>query len=317
MDNFISVLLPSKNAGKYIKKSVESILNQTYQNFELIIIDDSEDDTGKIIKSINYNKIIYRKVKNSNISKSLNLALKLTSGDIIARMDADDISHPERFEVQLNYLKNHKDIHLVGSNFYFINDEGNILSKKKLPEHHETIEYWMPVLSTLLHATIMTYKSTIDNIMGYSENLDRAEDIDLFFRLFRNKYKFYNIQKYLYYYRVSLNNKEKIYSTGKIFRNLSYEYIENKYKNCDNRNDKFHKNFKIGLLEYYHGKMSESRKYLLKALANKPAKLLFILRYFIFSLLGTKFMNNLRDKGIINFISKLLNKYLNYNSKGI
>lgn len=317
MDNFISVLLPSKNAGNYIKKSVESILNQTYHNFELIIIDESTDDSENIIKSFHSDKIIYKKVYNSNISKSLNLALKLASGDMIARMDADDISHPERFEVQLNYIKNHKDIHLVGSNVYFINDEGNVLSKKKLPEHHEKIEYWMPVLSTLLHATIMTYKSTIDNIMGYSENLDRAEDIDLFFRLFKNKCRFYNIQKYLYYYRVSFNKKEKIYSTRKIFKNLSFNYIKYKYETCNSRRDKYHKNFKYGLLEYYHGKMHIARRYLIEAMHYNPFKVFTIFRYLFFTFLGTRFMTILREKRIINFITKLLNKFTNYNSPGI
>lgn len=317
MDNFISVLLPSKNAGKYIKNAIDSIFEQTYQNFEIIIIDESTDNTEKIISSFKSDKIIYRKIYNSNISKSLNLALKLASGDIIARMDADDISHPERFEVQLNYMKNHKDIHLVGSNFYFINDEGNILSKKKLPEHHEKIEYWMPILSTFLHATMMTYKSTLNYIMGYSEYLDRAEDIDLFFRLFKNNYKFYNIQEYLYYYRVNIKNKNDMFINEYLFKNLSSNYIMQKYNICENRIEKYDKNFKIGLLEYYHGKMPHARKYLIKAFFCNPLKIIKILRYFIFTLLGTKLMTILREKGIISLITKILNKYTNYNSPGI
>ena len=180
MSELISILMPSKNEGKYIEKAIKSILKQTYQNYELIIIDDSKDDTEKVIKSINSDKIIYRKVENSNISKSLNLALKLARGDIIARMDADDISHPDRLKIQYEYLMNHSDVHLVGSNFYFINDKGKLISKKKLPEYHEIIEYWMPILSTLLHATMMTYKEVLKSINGYTADIDRAEDMDLF-----------------------------------------------------------------------------------------------------------------------------------------
>lgn len=317
MDDLISVLLPSKNVDKYIKSSIDSILNQTYQNFELIIVDDSEDDTEKIIKSIDSDKIIYHKLENSNISKSLNVALKLSRGEIIARMDADDISHPERFEIQFNYLKNHNDISLVGCNFFFINNEGNILSKKNLPEYHENIEYWMPILPTFLHATMMTYKSTLSNIMGYSEYLDRAEDIDLFFRLFKNNYKFYNIQEYLYFYRTNIKNKNDMLINENLFKNLSSNYIIQKYNMCENRFEKYDKNFRIGLLEYYHGKMSLARKYLIKAFFYDPLKIIKILRYFIFTLLGTNLMSMLREKGIIRLITKILSKHINYNSPGI
>lgn len=317
MNNLISVLLPSKNAGKYIKKSVESILSQTYQNIELIIIDESIDDTENIVSSFYSDKIIYRKVYDSNISKSLNLALKLARGDIVARMDADDISHPERLEIQFQFINKHKNINVVGTNFYFINRTGEILHKKKLPEHHERIEYWMPILSTILHPTIMTYKNILYNINGYSIKYNRAEDIDLFFRLIQKHCKFYNIQKYLYYYRINVNSKETISLTREIFKNLSYKYIEQKYEHINNKHDNFDKNYKLALLEYYHGKMSISRKFLFKALWFNPLKIVYISRYLIFTLLGTKLMTKLREKGIISFISKILNKFTKYNSPGI
>lgn len=111
----ISVLMPAYNAEKYIKEAIESILNQTFSNFEFIIIDDgSIDATEEIIKSFKDSRIVYIKnEKNLGLIKTLNKGISIARGEFIARMDSDDISMPQRFELQLDVFKKYKGVDIV------------------------------------------------------------------------------------------------------------------------------------------------------------------------------------------------------------
>src|SRR5438270_280343 len=110
----ISVIMPAYNAQKYISQAIESILNQTFKDFELIIIDDaSQDNTAKIIGDFarKDNRIIYlRNKENLKLSKALNLGIKKAQGKYIARMDADDISLPDRLDKQFSFMEKHQEI---------------------------------------------------------------------------------------------------------------------------------------------------------------------------------------------------------------
>ncbi len=121
----ISVIMPVYNGEKYLRKSIECILNQTLKDFEFIIINDgSTDKSEQIIKSYKDQRIIYRKnSKNLNLVKTLNKALKIAKGKYIARMDADDISLPQRFEKETAFLDQNPEYGVVGCYFAVINDE--------------------------------------------------------------------------------------------------------------------------------------------------------------------------------------------------
>src|SRR5438309_494210 len=104
----ITVLMPAYNAGKYIRASIESVLNQTYQNFELLIINDgSTDDTISIVLSINDPRIVLVNKEHEGIATTLNTGLRLADTYYIARFDADDICMPQRLEKQFNFLEDH------------------------------------------------------------------------------------------------------------------------------------------------------------------------------------------------------------------
>ena len=124
----ISVLMPVYNGDKYLKKSINSILRQTYDDFEFIIINDGSTDLSlSIIKSYQDKRIkIINNSKNIGIAHSLNKGLNIANGDYIARQDQDDISHPERFMCQVNYLKKN-DTDLVDANFVFIDEDDNYI----------------------------------------------------------------------------------------------------------------------------------------------------------------------------------------------
>src|SRR5688500_15226048 len=123
----ISVVMSAYNSDKYIAKAIESILNQTFKDFEFIIINDgSKDESLKIIKR--YGKkdkriVLIDNKKNLGLIKSLNKGLKIAKGKYIARMDSDDIAMPQRFKIQLDYLDKNRNIFLVGTSFEQIDKE--------------------------------------------------------------------------------------------------------------------------------------------------------------------------------------------------
>src|SRR6266487_3978128 len=106
----ISVLMPAYNCGNYIADSIKSILNQTFKEFELIIIDDgSTDNTGEIVNAFKDSRILYKKKENKGTAAALNYGLSIAAGDWVARIDADDLNIVTRLEKQLKFLEENPD----------------------------------------------------------------------------------------------------------------------------------------------------------------------------------------------------------------
>jgi glycosyltransferase involved in cell wall biosynthesis len=195
----ITVLMPVFNCELYIKEAVDSILNQTYTDFEFIIIDDaSTDGTVSIIKSYNDVRIqLIEKSINSGYTNSLNQGLKLAKGKYIARMDGDDISLPERFEKQVAYLEANPDVTLCGTCFTVIGSDVVI----QLPENHEAIKLAMLRGNCIAHPTVVIRKEVLDELpMVYNVSKEPAEDYDLWVRVL-SLGKLYNLQEVLLKYR--------------------------------------------------------------------------------------------------------------------
>lgn len=205
MTDKVSVIMAVYNAEKTLKEAMDSILNQTYKNIEFIICDDaSTDNSYKILEQYakKDNRIILIKNKiNSRLAFSLNHCLKYATGEFIARMDGDDISTPNRIEVQLEYLKNNPDIDLVGCAMQRFSVEGGLADvlysvdnpnyftlKNKIPYHH---------------ATIMTRRNVYDTLGGYTvcERTKRGQDYDLWFRFYKAGFKGNNLREPLYMVR--------------------------------------------------------------------------------------------------------------------
>lgn len=229
----ISVILPVYNAEKYIAKSIECILNQSYVNFELIIINDgSKDNSEQVILSFSDNRIKYYKQTNQGLPKTLNVGLSYAKGDIIARQDQDDISLPTRFEKQLQFLKENPDVKLVGTWAKIIDDNGN--STKRF-HHHATssneLAFDIIFNNPFVHASVMFYKKEILELGGYSEDNSVFEDFNLWSRVSR-KYKIANLSEELVLYRELLSSISRTTSNynNRVFvqciDNLNY-YIPN------------------------------------------------------------------------------------------
>ena len=218
----VSIIFPCYNAACFIETAIRSILNQTFEDFELIIIDDaSYDNTIEIIKKFNDDRImLIQKPENTGYTNSLNYGLKISKGEYIARMDADDISLPTRLEKQVNLLKNNPEIILCGSWYQILNTKDII----KLPETHEEIGIAFLEWNPMAHSSVMFRRNVIiKNNLHYDTSMEPSEDYDLWVKLY-NYGKIHNIPEVLLQYRqhgeqVSVKKNEKQKRNALLIRN--------------------------------------------------------------------------------------------------
>jgi len=223
----ISVLMPVFNAEKYLREAIESILNQSYTDFEFLIINDgSTDETENIILSYNDSRIIYVKNEhNLQIIKTLNKGIKLAKGEYIARMDADDISLPKRLKIQYNFMEAHKNIDICGT---WIKTFGVTRQIWKYPINHEEIKANLLLNSALAHPSVIIRKAVFDKFI-YKDEFNYAEDYALWVEAI-NIYKFHNIPKILLKYRLHINQtnkKNQINKTNKIRKIILKKEVNN------------------------------------------------------------------------------------------
>lgn len=209
MNSKVSVLMPAYNAEKYIAEAIESILNQTFKDFELIIINDcSTDETWNLIQK--YSKLdnrikSFQNTSNLKLSKTLNRGIDLANGKYIARMDADDVSMPERLQKQFDYMEQHPDVGIIGSTMEIMNADGKIIGKRRYGLIDAQIRRNMYRYSPFCHPAIMIRKSILELAGKYDERWNPAEDYELYFRI--GKYsKFANLEDSLLRYRILLKS---------------------------------------------------------------------------------------------------------------
>lgn len=201
----VSVLMPAYNAEKYIGEAIESILNQTYKNLELIIIDDcSTDDTWKIIQE--YQKKDKRIIgvinnKNLKLSLTLNKGIQMAKGEYIARMDADDISTSDRIQNQVEFLEQNKEVGILGGIMEIIDTKGNYLGKRSYPQDDKLIRKKLFRYSPFSHPLIMIRKKILSKSGLYNDTFNPAEDYELYFRIGKFA-KFANLPQVLLKYRI-------------------------------------------------------------------------------------------------------------------
>lgn len=196
----ISVIMPAYNAEKYIAESINSILSQTFTDFEFIIINDASiDSTKEIIESFKDPRIkLINNRQNKGVAKSLNTGIAVAKGKYIARMDADDISLQQRFQTQFDFMEQNPDIDICGCWAETFGDSQCII---KVPEKHNDIKDRLFFSCSMLHPTVI-FKSNLS--LQYSSDFPRAEDYDLWCRKI-NELKFANIPEVLLHYRIHSN----------------------------------------------------------------------------------------------------------------
>ncbi len=201
----ISVVMPVYNAQKYISDAIESILNQTFKKFELIIVNDSSTDKSlAIIKSFSKKDFRIKIINNHkrlNIARTLNKGIASAKSNFIARMDADDIALPGRLELQYKLINNSKKTAVVGANVVVINRMGNQIAIRAYPNSSKELKKCFFRYSPFAHPVVMFRKNMFEEVGGYNPKYSPTEDLDLWFKLGR-KHEFKSIPEPLLKYRI-------------------------------------------------------------------------------------------------------------------
>ena len=219
----ISVVMSCYNAADSLERAVHSMLNQSFQNFEFIIIDDGSTDDTKVLlndfaKRDSRIKLIINE-QNIGLSASLNKGIRNARAQYVARMDADDECKPTRLSIQFEYLQKNPMIDVVGSGVLLRKQSGKIIGERTPPKMDEEIKSRVFRKPLLYHPTILIRKSVFEKLGYYNSDLRWAEDADLWYRIF-DKINFSNIQEPLLIYTV----KEKL-SIKNALINLKVKYV--------------------------------------------------------------------------------------------
>lgn len=205
----ISIIMGVYNCENTLEEALHSILNQTYQNFEIIICEDGSSDntltvTKKIVEEYPHKIKLVSNKENKGLNYSLNRALELADGKYIARMDGDDLSHPERLERELNFLERNSEYAIVSTQIIYFDEKGEWGHSKPIP---------FPIIEDLIkrtpfaHGPSMVLHEAFRVVGGYSvdKKLLRVEDYHLWMKMYKNGYKGANIIEPLYYMRNDQN----------------------------------------------------------------------------------------------------------------
>ncbi len=183
----ISVVMSVRNGEKHLSEAVDSILIQSFEKFEFIIVNDgSTDNTAGILRDYSNKdaRIEIIELAASGLPVALNTALKRASAPFVARMDADDISLPQRFSKQIEYLKRHEEIAAVGSYAIIIDEEGRKQNVSKMPTTVNQVRKTLPHKCCLINPSAMIRRKTLMDLGGYNAKYVVAEDYDLWLRVF-------------------------------------------------------------------------------------------------------------------------------------
>jgi glycosyltransferase involved in cell wall biosynthesis len=255
--------MPTYNCGKYISQSIKSILNQSHVRYELLVIDDgSDDNTEEIVKEINDNRIIYEKIEHKGTAAALNRGIFLSKGDWIARIDADDLNHPDRFKKQINFIENNPQYNIISSWSVYFNNKSKICFTWKSPVNHEEIIKSLNSFNPLNQSGLLIKKELLSE-NKFDESFDYFEDFEFMYRV-RDKVKFYNLPEYLVYTRIRDDSKSVVGNSDKIY-NLLFPVSNEKLIESKTSKELKYWNGICGDLCLFYGNIDIANKYFRKS----------------------------------------------------
>ncbi len=229
----LTIQMCTYNRAHYITQAIDSVLSQTFQDFELLILDDcSTDNTEEVMAAyLTDPRIKYIKnEQNLGITKNRNKALALSNGKYIAVLDSDDYwTDNTKLEKQINFLNKNPDYILIGTNMTIVDEQNKTIKKVSYPSSNFLIKNLLLLKNLFCHSSVMYKKQEIINLGSYDESLPIWEDYDLWLKI-GNKYKFANLNTYTTAYRqhASQSNSEKI-KIGQDTQKLIIERYKNQY----------------------------------------------------------------------------------------
>jgi len=198
----VSILMPVYKTAPYLQEAIDSILSQSFNDFELIVLNDcSPDNAEDILEQYDDPRIVrYRGVENQGLSNVLNIGLNMAKGKYIARMDSDDISLPERLKTQVDYLESHPDIDLCSCGMKLFGAKDGTWVRESDPEK---VKITALFFSPILHASSVWRKDSFEkNLLRFRQEMVPAEDYDLWCRALTKGLKLINLPDCLYLYRI-------------------------------------------------------------------------------------------------------------------
>ena len=194
----VSVIIPVFNGEKYIREAIDSVLNQTFKDFEVIVIDDgSKDNTLSIIKEYK-SKIRWKSQENRGQASATNEGIKMAEGEYIAYLDADDVCMPERLEVEAEYLDDHLDVGLVYSSYCQMNSVGEVERVVKALPHNN---FLLLQKDYIARSSVVHRKNCLDEVGLFDESITGDDDWDMWIRI-SEKFGIGYVERPLVKYRV-------------------------------------------------------------------------------------------------------------------
>lgn len=223
-DPLVSIVLPVFNAATYLREAVDSMLAQSLTDFELIAVDDGSTDNSLALLqylATTDNRIRILSRPNTGIVGALNDGIAISRGEFIARMDADDYSHPLRLEKQLHFLQTHPDHVAVGCEFYYIGSRGEFLIRSSRIQDPAAIEARLLLGDggTLIHPSVLFRAAAIKQVGAYRQEAIWIEDLDLYLRLAQIG-KLANLPEALFWYRLHEGSVNFTKNAGRLERKL-------------------------------------------------------------------------------------------------
>ena len=295
----ISIVMSVYNGSDYLKHSIKSILNQSFNDFEFLIMDDgSEDETLEIIMEFAKKdpRIKFFSKKNRGLTKSLNFLIKQSKNHYIARMDADDISYKDRLKNQYYFLKKNSNYSLVGSNANLMLSQGNILKKTNLFTSNFFIKKRLKIYNTFIHSSVMFRKNKFLEVNGYDESFPVSQDYDLWLKMSKLKEsKFLNLRESqisLRLHRDSISEKNKnlqnLCAAFSIYRSKKNLNLDFNQKNLEEDIEDKKLFIKIKLRILFIQKDLQEFKKTIRSHFSLESKLLFLILYFYMKFLSKK-----------------------------
>ncbi|MCK9415096.1 MAG: glycosyltransferase [Candidatus Dojkabacteria bacterium] len=205
----VSVVIPVHNGEKYIKESIDSCLNQDYPNIEIIVVDDkSTDGTLNILREYEDRIRVIPVEKQNGLGNVINIGIRASKGQYIARMDADDVMYPSRISKQVEYLQSNPNCVAVGGQIDIIDKDGKIVDYRKYALEDKDIKRNRFLHQPFAHPAVMLRKSTLEEVGLYPEDMWKVEDVKLFLIL-STKGEFHNIKDTVLKYRVTFQTESQ------------------------------------------------------------------------------------------------------------
>ena len=205
----VSIVIPVHNGEKYIKEAIDSCINQTYKNIEVIVVDDkSEDNTLKILKEYGEKITVIPVEKQDGLGNVINIGIRASKGKYIARMDADDIMYPTRLEKQVEYLESNPKCVAIGGQIDIIDENSKVTDHREYAIEDRDIKKNRFLFQPFAHPAVTLRKSTVEDIGLYPENMWKVEDVK-FFLILSTKGEFFNLKDTVLKYRMTFKTESQ------------------------------------------------------------------------------------------------------------